>query len=101
MATTFTCLGCGGDLGPGNRFCSTCGAGVLACATCGQPLLEDDGFCPNCGTAADATASLDPNATQEAEMGSWGEVVQRLRRATLGEFEIGRASCRERVSNCV
>ena len=90
MATTFTCLGCGGDLGPGNRFCSTCGAGVLSCATCGQPLLEDDGFCPSCGTAADATASLDPNASQEPELGSWGEVVQRLRRATLGEFEIGR-----------
>jgi serine/threonine protein kinase len=90
MATTFTCLGCGGDLGPGNRFCSTCGAGVLSCATCGQPLLEDDGFCPSCGTAADATASLDPNASQEPDLGSWGEVVQRLRRATLGEFEIGR-----------
>jgi serine/threonine-protein kinase len=90
MATTFTCLGCGGDLGPGNRFCSTCGAGVLSCATCGQPLLEDDGFCPSCGTAADANISLDPNGSQEPELGSWGEVVQRLRRATLGEFEIGR-----------
>ena len=90
MATTFTCLGCGSDLGPGNRFCSTCGAGVLSCATCGQPLLEDDGFCPSCGTAADSTALPDPNASQEPELGSWGEVVQRLRRATLGEFEIGR-----------
>ena len=90
MATTLTCLGCGSDLGPENRFCSNCGAGVLSCATCGRRLLEDDGFCPSCGTPTDSTASLDPNASLEPDLGSWGEVVQRLRRATLGEFEIGR-----------
>ncbi|HEV8453734.1 MAG TPA: protein kinase [Gemmatimonadales bacterium] len=33
---------------------------------------------------------LEVNASPEPDLGSWGEVVQRLRRATLGEFEIGR-----------
>ena len=92
MATTLTCLACGSDLGPGNRFCSQCGAGVLSCTTCGKRLLEGDGFCSNCGTPANSTAVFDTSASQQqADAGSpWDEVVQRLRRATLGEFEIGR-----------
>lgn len=66
MATTSTCLGCGSDLGPGNRFCSSC------------------------GTPADSTSGHGTGASQEPDLGSWADVVQRLRRATLGEFEIGR-----------
>ena len=90
MATTLTCLACGSDFGPGNRFCSQCGAGVHSCATCGRPLLESEGFCPSCGTAADSTAILDCNGSAEPDPASgWTEVVQRLRRATLGEFDIG------------
>ena len=90
MATTLACLACGSDLGPGNRFCSHCGAGVRSCATCGKRLLESDGFCPGCGTPADSTLILDTSASQASDPGSpWGEVVQRLRRATFGEFEIG------------
>ena len=64
MATTLTCLGCGSELGPGDRFCSQCG-------TPADPVI------------ADASVSQDADS-------AWGEVVQRLRRATLGEFEIGR-----------
>ena len=90
MATTLTCLGCGSDLGPGNRFCPNCGAGVLFCGTCGERLLEGNRHCPTCGTPAGGTGSLPANASLEPDLGSWGEVVQRLRRATLGEFEIGR-----------
>ncbi len=30
------------------------------------------------------------SASQDPDLGSWADVVQRLRRATLGEFEIGR-----------
>jgi serine/threonine-protein kinase len=90
MATTFSCLSCGTDLGPGNRFCPACGAGVLSCAACGKRLLEGEGSCPDCGCPADSPAILDTDASQEPYLGSWAEVVQRLRRATLGEFEIGR-----------
>ncbi|MEA2724829.1 MAG: eukaryotic-like serine/threonine-protein kinase [Gemmatimonadales bacterium] len=90
MATNLTCLACGGDLSPDNRFCSHCGAGVHSCAACGRPLLDSEGFCPSCGTPADPTAVLDSTDSQEPDSTSgWGEVVQRLRRATLGEFEIG------------
>jgi len=90
MATTLTCLACGSDLGPGNHFCSQCGAGALSCGACGKPLLESDRFCPGCGTPSDSTLISDTSASQASDPGSpWAEVVQRLRRATFGEFEIG------------
>ena len=64
---------------------------MFSCAACGKPLREGDGFCPGCGTPADSTTSLDTSASQGSDPGSpWAEVIQRLRRATLGEFEIGR-----------
>ncbi len=90
MATNFTCLACGSDVGLGNRFCAQCGAGVRSCAACERPLLQSEGFCSSCGAAADSTAILNPNGSEEPDSSSgWAEVVQRLRRATLGEFEIG------------
>ena len=90
MATTLTCPDCGSDLSPGNRFCSQCGAGVRSCSACGKRLLEGDGFCAACGTPASSTGTFATGATQDSNSGSlWDEVVQRLRRATAGEFEIG------------
>src|SRR5215204_533832 len=89
MATTLTCSTCGGDFGPGSRFCPHCGAGVLSCSTCGERLLQREGFCPGCGAPAPWSTEFD-GTSREPEAGSaWGEVIQRLRRATLGEFEIG------------
>ena len=91
MATVLTCSACGGDLEGGNPFCSRCGAGVSSCGTCGKILSEGDGFCSACGTPAGSSAFHDPHASPGSEAGSaWAEVVQRLRRATQGEFEIGR-----------
>jgi eukaryotic-like serine/threonine-protein kinase len=91
MATTLTCLTCGSDLEPGSHFCPRCGAGVLACASCGKRLLEGDEFCSGCGAQVDSPAIFDGSISEEANSGSpWDEVVQRLQRATLGEFEIGR-----------
>jgi eukaryotic-like serine/threonine-protein kinase len=91
MATVLTCSACGSDLEAGNPFCSRCGAGVYSCKTCGKTLAEGDGFCSTCGTPAGSSASHDPDASAGSAAGSaWAEVVQRLRRATQGEFEIGR-----------
>jgi eukaryotic-like serine/threonine-protein kinase len=91
MASVLTCSACGSDLDGGNPFCSRCGAGVFSCMTCGKTLAEGDGFCSTCGTPVGSSASHDPNASPGSEAGSaWAEVVQRLRRATQGEFEIGR-----------
>jgi serine/threonine protein kinase len=91
MATVLTCSACGSDLEAGNPFCSRCGAGVYSCKTCGKTLAEGDGFCSTCGTPAGSSASYDPDTSSGSEAGSaWAEVVQRLRRATQGEFEIGR-----------
>jgi serine/threonine protein kinase/uncharacterized protein YjdB len=91
MATILTCSHCTTDLGPGDRFCPQCGAGPFVCANCTEPLLEGALSCPKCGTPIYPTAIHDPDASSDDEQPSpWTEVVERLRRATLGEFEIGR-----------
>ncbi len=90
MATVLTCSACGSDLEAGNPFCSRCGAGVFSCTTCGKTLAEGDGFCGACGSPAGSSEARDPDASAGSEAASaWAEVVQRLRRATHGEFEIG------------
>jgi eukaryotic-like serine/threonine-protein kinase len=90
MATVLTCSACGSDLERGNPFCSRCGAAAFSCATCGKPLAEGDGFCSACGTPAASSPSHGSDGAPASEAGSaWAEVVQRLRRATQGEFEIG------------
>jgi uncharacterized protein YjdB len=88
MATTLTCQHCGGELASGDRFCPLCGAESLACGSCGRPLLANDQSCPHCGTRAEHAIPQDAG-TQGAQPSPWADLVERLRRATLGEFEIG------------
>ena len=90
MATILTCSSCGNNLEPDSRFCSRCGSGVNCCAVCGRRLLEGDGFCSGCGTPAGSLPSEGASAQDVVPGSPWDEVVQRLQRATLGEFEIGR-----------
>jgi serine/threonine protein kinase/uncharacterized protein YjdB len=91
MATILTCSHCATDLGPGDRFCPQCGAGPFVCANCSEPLLEAALSCPKCGTPTYPTAIHDPDSSSQGQQASpWAEVAERLRRATLGEFEIGR-----------
>ena len=71
MATTHTCLTCGENVRPGDRYCSRCG-GELALSSHATALLESEAYPDD-----------DPDSP-------WAEVVQRLRRATFGEFEVGR-----------
>ena len=71
MTTTPTCLACGESVRPGDRYCSRCGD-ELALASHPTALL-----------GSEAHPDDDPDSP-------WAEVVQRLRRATFGEFEIGR-----------
>ena len=70
MATTLTCLKCGEAIRAADRFCSRCGdeltLGSYPASLIGSDAHDDDPESP------------------------WAEVVQRLRQATLGEFEIGR-----------
>ena len=88
MTTTITCLQCGGPLGPGDQYCAQCGAELLWCASCGEFLAEES--CPKCGTPGiprPASHTIPYELTEEDS--PWAEVVSRLRRATMGEFEIG------------
>src|SRR6476660_673087 len=89
MATTLTCLQCGGDLDEGDRFCAACGVEAFRCKSCGQQLLPTDLTCPHCGTTAEhaVAATTEPPFEPSADL---DDIVARLRRATLGEYEIGR-----------
>jgi uncharacterized protein YjdB len=90
MTTTISCHQCGGVLGPADRFCAQCGAELLWCASCGEFLLQAEEACPKCGTPGipRPESHTIPYELTEADS-PWNEVLARLRRATLGEFEIG------------
>ena len=53
---------------------------------CSRPLLESDRVCPDCGATAAPILLPDPVPVAPSP---WDEMVERLRRATAGEFEIG------------
>jgi len=90
MPATLTCLHCGGDLDSGDRFCAQCGAESVACTSCGRLLLSTDLSCPHCGAPAEPAVPHDPFSTPPDASSPMADIVERLRRATLGEFEIGR-----------
>ena len=71
MATTLTCLDCGEGVRATDRFCSRCGAELSA------------------SSLPDPSADPHPHPDDDPES-PWTEVVQRLRRATRGEFDVGR-----------
>jgi len=89
MAATLICLHCGGELEGGARFCAQCGAESVACSSCGRLILPGDPSCPHCGTPADPVVSDGLRSPDEAPS-PMADIVERLRRATLGEFEVGR-----------
>jgi eukaryotic-like serine/threonine-protein kinase len=70
MATTLTCFDCGESARATDRYCSRCGAELTA-------------------SSLSAPADDRPHPDDDPES-PWAEVVQRLRRATRGEFDIGR-----------
>ena len=61
MTTTVTCPGCGAFVPLGDRFCGACGTPIT-----GSALMSGD------------SARFDP----------WEELLQKLRQATIGEYEI-------------
>ncbi len=69
-------------------------ATTLACPTCAEPVRLADRFCSRCGDelslSSHPTALLDDIHPEDDPTSPWAEVVQRLRRATAGEFEVGR-----------
>lgn len=90
MATTLICLHCGGELEAGARFCAQCGVESVACTSCGRQILPGDPSCPHCGTPADPAIPSDGVHSPGDPPSPMADIVERLRRATLGEFEIGR-----------
>lgn len=84
VAGAARCNACGTEVRAGEPFCTRCGE-PLSCRHCGQAYQEGDRFCPACGTPK--TTGFDSGgATRPASV--WDLVLARLRRATLGEFDI-------------
>src|SRR5215207_1962211 len=90
MTATLICLHCGGELEAGARFCAQCGVESVACTSCGRLILPGDPSCPHCGTPADPAIPSDGLPSPDDPPSPMADIVERLRRATLGEFEIGR-----------
>ncbi len=70
-------------------------ASTLTCLNCGETVRLADRFCSHCGD--ELTLSSHPTAMVNGDHdpyddpeSPWVEVVHRLRRATAGEFEVGR-----------
>jgi serine/threonine protein kinase len=89
MAATLICLHCGVELEVGARFCAQCGAESVVCTSCGRLILPGDPSCPHCGTPADPAVPEGLRFPDDPPS-PMADIVERLRRATLGEFEIGR-----------
>ena len=77
-------------------------ATTTACTKCGEPIFAGDRFCGNCGAIvtggtldASTTPSSSANDTPTRPEGfttydGWERIIERLRAATVGEFEIRR-----------
>lgn len=53
-AATVRCPSCGGQVLPGQRFCTACGAALSsACPGCGASVLPGQRFCTGCGRQLD------------------------------------------------
>jgi uncharacterized protein YjdB len=90
MAAILTCLQCGGDLDDRDRYCAACGVEAIRCKSCDQQLLPTDLTCPQCGTTAEHAIPTAPTLAAGDSSADLGDIIARLRRATLGEFDIGR-----------
>lgn len=72
-------------------MCAACGMSVNACRSCGESLVAGDRYCPRCGTFVDPTApgTLSVGTGQLGQFDDqWRRIVDRLRAATVGEFEV-------------
>jgi serine/threonine-protein kinase len=76
-ATTTACTQCGGTIYAGDRFCGSCGALVTGAGNTSTP-------------AAGPEVDAESKQAGFTPFDGWERVVQRLRAATAGEFEIRR-----------
>ncbi|TDJ56578.1 MAG: hypothetical protein E2O47_01875 [Gemmatimonadetes bacterium] len=80
------CNACNESVRAGEPFCSKCGEPV-SCRNCGQVLQLGDRFCPLCGVSKTTSfVAGDGGATEISS--PWDLILAKLRRATIGEFDI-------------
>ena len=68
------CSKCGSENREGRKFCTNCGAPVLAvCPKCGAAVEPDEKFCGECGTALSDAALAAADDTQSVTASVSGE----------------------------
>jgi class 3 adenylate cyclase/tetratricopeptide (TPR) repeat protein len=68
------CSACGFENAVTKRFCTQCGAALLAaCPACGAPIVGSDRFCGECGTPLSDRAAGDEAPTVPADAGPAAE----------------------------
>ncbi len=96
---------------PGANACSQCGVRVAICSQCGDLGLSDDRFCARCGGSRHRSGATTPRPSSLGPIptvtpagsvhsgggerpsavraeATWTNVLDRLREATLGEYDI-------------
>jgi serine/threonine-protein kinase len=85
-STTTACTRCGGSIYAGDRFCGSCGAVVPV----GGPANATPPDSRRSDTPTTTPGNDTPRPDGFTSFDGWDRIVQRLRAATLGEFEIRR-----------
>ncbi len=75
MTVTTLCLVCGEPVPNGAASCAACGTQFAVCSACNGLVQANARFCGRCGVS-------------RAEESPWDEVLDRLRLATAGQFEV-------------
>ncbi len=93
MIAASVCPDCGAGLVASDRFCGRCGTGIVRCADCGGIGLSRDRYCALCGRDLAPTDPPAPATDPElkevlARLSPWEGVLQRLKAATVGEYEV-------------
>ena len=109
------CTRCGTENLPGAKFCSECAAPLArVCPSCGTPNTPSAKFCTECASALSSphapstSALITPVAERRLVTVLFADLVgftpfaeerdaEEVRETLSRYFEIGRASCRERV----
>jgi serine/threonine protein kinase len=84
------CTNCASPVTTQDRYCNSCGAAVASCGGCGAALSPEERNCTHCGWAVvlQRVEAVGTPPYAPVESGGWNAILERLRGATAGEFQV-------------